>query len=216
MEHALREYSRQKLASIFGDGPGVRNAEKSVYNWAVNTTRGSSDVASWENKLFRWRYQNKIAHLLAELKRGEAPEISLKIEGDYIHVNIRVIPQLVWNLKHKHLEMRKLATYQPEVLWPEGPCAKTILKQKEKELAIERAKAQEKDYEGLFKCGKCKSTKTIYYQLQTRSADEPMVRFLLFTLILATFSDAHSSTDHLRHVQELWAQVEVLTTSRYY
>lgn len=178
MEHALRDYSRQKLTSIFGDGPGVRNAEKSVYNWAVNTTREKNDVASWENKLFRWRYQNKIAHLLAELKRGEAPEISLKIEDDYIHLNIRVIPQLVWNLKHKYLEMRKLATYHPEVLWPEGPWAKTILKQKEKELAIERAKAQENDYEGLFKCSKCKSTKTTYYQLQTRSADEPMTTYV--------------------------------------
>lgn len=32
--------------------------------------------------------------------------------------------------------------------------------------------------EGLFKCGKCKSRKTTYYQLQTRSADEPATTFV--------------------------------------
>lgn len=31
--------------------------------------------------------------------------------------------------------------------------------------------------DGMFKCGKCKSYKTTYYQMQTRSADEPMTCF---------------------------------------
>ncbi|KAM0685429.1 transcription elongation factor TFIIS, partial [Conglomerata obtusa] len=30
----------------------------------------------------------------------------------------------------------------------------------------------------IFKCGKCKQRKTTYYQLQTRSADEPMTTFV--------------------------------------
>ena len=30
----------------------------------------------------------------------------------------------------------------------------------------------------MFKCGKCKMRKTTYYQLQTRSADEPMTTFV--------------------------------------
>jgi DNA-directed RNA polymerase subunit M/transcription elongation factor TFIIS len=33
-------------------------------------------------------------------------------------------------------------------------------------------------YEGMFKCGKCKSKKTTYYQMQTRSADEPMTTYV--------------------------------------
>lgn len=33
------------------------------------------------------------------------------------------------------------------------------------------------DVEGMFKCGKCKTYKTTYYQMQTRSADEPMTCF---------------------------------------
>ena len=31
---------------------------------------------------------------------------------------------------------------------------------------------------GMFQCGKCKGTKTTYFQMQTRSADEPMTTFV--------------------------------------
>ena len=37
------------------------------------------------------------------------------------------------------------------------------------------------DEDGMFVCGKCKSKKTTYYQLQTRSADEPMTTFVTCT-----------------------------------
>ena len=74
--------------------------------------------------------------------------------------------------------MRHIAKYPPDVLWPGGPWAQAAFKLKERELAIERAKAAEEDYEGLFKCGKCKLTKTTYYQMQTRSADEPMTTYV--------------------------------------
>ena len=32
--------------------------------------------------------------------------------------------------------------------------------------------------DGFFTCARCKSKKTSYYQLQTRSADEPMTTFV--------------------------------------
>lgn len=32
--------------------------------------------------------------------------------------------------------------------------------------------------DGIFKCGKCQSYKTSYYQMQTRSADEPLTTFV--------------------------------------
>eukprot|EP00904_Undaria_pinnatifida_P001037 jgi/Undpi1/10934/HiC_scaffold_3.g01460.m1 len=35
-----------------------------------------------------------------------------------------------------------------------------------------------KEQEGMFECGRCKSTKTTYTQKQTRSADEPMTTFV--------------------------------------
>ena len=38
-----------------------------------------------------------------------------------------------------------------------------------------------KNAKGMFKCGRCKSTKTTHYQQQTRSADEPMTVFITCT-----------------------------------
>jgi transcription elongation factor S-II len=43
---------------------------------------------------------------------------------------------------------------------------------------MEAHRAKQEDYVGQFKCGKCKSVKTTYYQMQTRSADEPMTTFV--------------------------------------
>ena len=40
---------------------------------------------------------------------------------------------------------------------------------------------EEEVADGLFQCGKCKSKKTTYYSLQTRSADEPMTNFITCT-----------------------------------
>merc|ERR1719464_2294149 len=31
---------------------------------------------------------------------------------------------------------------------------------------------------GMFTCGKCKGTRTTYFQMQTRSSDEPMTTFV--------------------------------------
>lgn len=198
MEHPLREHVRTRLGAVFGEGPGVRNAEKSVYNWAVKWTREHGDTASWENVKFRKWYKFKAHQLFQELEHGEMIEVRLEVRGGCVNLETKIVPQLVWRLRHKELEMRKLGQYSPEAIWPEGPRAQAFMKHKAKELALEKAKASEEDYEGLFKCGRCKSTKTTYYQLQTRSADEPMVRFLVIVaLCLRTPTDAPSS-DRLR------------------
>lgn len=34
----------------------------------------------------------------------------------------------------------------------------------------------------MFRCGKCKQRKCTYYQMQTRSADEPMTTFVRCTV----------------------------------
>ena len=34
------------------------------------------------------------------------------------------------------------------------------------------------NYKGIFRCRRCKSYKTTYYEMQTRSADEPMTVFI--------------------------------------
>jgi len=53
-----------------------------------------------------------------------------------------------------------------------------------------------------FMCGKCKQRKVSYYQMQTRSADEPMTSMNLQTWDTLTGS--------VLSVRELWKSLEVL------
>ncbi len=181
MEHALREYARTGFTRALGAGVAARNCERSVYNWAVQQTREMQDDPSWENSLFRWRYKQKAFGLLRELERGPEVAADIKVEGDRVTVGLNIVPQLVKRIQRKELDTKNLARYDPDVLWPGGPWAKMAFMRKKRDLMLEQARTKEQNYEGQFKCGKCKSTKTTYYQMQTRSADEPMTTFVTCT-----------------------------------
>jgi DNA-directed RNA polymerase subunit M/transcription elongation factor TFIIS len=198
-EHALKQYARSKFSQFFDSAVTARNAERSLYNWAVRVTREAhglchgtmkepesakalenrlAEEASWECSSFRWRYKMKLLHLLAELKRAPMAALTLAVDNGQVRVKINETPQLVHRLQTKELDVKKLANYNAVQLWPEGPRAKAEFALKAKDLAMEALRVKEQDYNGLFKCGKCKSIKTTYYQMQTRSADEPMTTYV--------------------------------------
>ena len=102
----------------------------------------------------------------------------LVVEGDRVRVSYEFVPQLVRKIQLKQLDPKRLAWYPADILWPNGPTAKAIAVNKANDLRMEEIKAEEDDYEGILQCRKCKSKKTSYYQLQTRSADEPMTIFI--------------------------------------
>jgi DNA-directed RNA polymerase subunit M/transcription elongation factor TFIIS len=184
MNNPLREYARKAFAGKLGTGSISRNAEISVLNWTVQQTRKIGKEASWESNVFRSFYKMKLQWLLKEMERGAKVAVTLAVRDGGVDVALVVEPQLVYRLRNKDLDVKHIAKYAPEILWPEGPMARAIFLAREKDLARERAKAVADDYDGLFKCRKCKSTKTVYYQMQTRSADEPMVRFLVLIIVI--------------------------------
>ena len=62
----------------------------------------------------------------------------------------------------------------PEEMFPEHYLAA-------KKRAAELQGKESEGVKGMFICSKCKSDKTTYHQMQTRSADEPMTTFVLCT-----------------------------------
>lgn len=160
-DHALRDYARDKFQELYpGKSVKAKNAELAVYNWAVTHTEKNhimiknkyeQEMPSWENPLFRWRYKQRLMSVLFNLKNNT----------DMIKV-----------------KPRELETLTPGQMWPDGPYGQTERKLRERETTMEMAKAKtDAEYEGILTCPKCKSKKTSYYQMQTRSADE--VSFLL-------------------------------------
>ena len=83
-----------------------------------------------------------------------------------------------------------------------------MLKSRAKELAKEEAQSKlDAEYVGMFKCRKCGKNKVTYTQAQTRSADEPMVRFKCLVMCFATLFLTRR-LDNLLLLHELRKQVE--------
>ena len=175
---ALRDYARTHLAMHVPERPYAKNIEKAVWLWAIEETKRAAEQPVFENRLLRMRYKQKVVQLMKELTRTPVVACTLEVAGDRVRVLCEVQPQLIRRLLRKEVKSQDLPSMRAEQLDPDGPWARSAFKLKERELMMEQMRAKEEDYNGLFKCGKCKSVKTTYYQMQTRSADEPMVRTL--------------------------------------
>ena len=135
-----------------------QNFEKCIFNWAVRKTKYDSEQPSWENKVFREAYKCKFLSLQFNLTDKYNDLCKRIIDGD--------------------IKVKEVVCMSAAELNPCGVTANMHNKLRIQSLHKEAATTDDPDYEGLFKCGKCRSKKTTYYQMQTRSADEPMTTFI--------------------------------------
>ena len=174
---ALRDYARTHLAQHVPERPYAKNIEKAAWLWAVEETKKNNEKAAFENKLLRWRYKQKVIQLMRELTRNPVVACTLTPQGDGVKLVCEVQPHLVSRLLRKEVKSQDLPSMRAEQLQPDGLWSTAAFKLKQKEAALEQLKSKEDDYNGLLKCGRCKSTKTDYTTMQTRSADEPATVF---------------------------------------
>ena len=132
------------------------NIEKSIYNYAYIQSMKEKIVKKWENPGFVLIYVNKFKVIFHNIQN---PIILKKVQ------NKEFLPHKLAFMNHLELLPEK---------WNE--------KLEEKKLRLEnkffpKIEASTDN----FTCGKCKSTACTYYQLQTRSADEPMTTFVTCT-----------------------------------
>lgn len=155
-----REFVVTRYASLLGlpvEHPMCVNLEKSTHNWAVNKTMSLMDIPASDNHRHMGRYKQKFLE---------------------IQKNLKCSPTLKNRIVSGQLKTNKVLELPPESLWPGGPYAKAKDQGIKRDMAKDYNLANEKDYKGLFKCNKCRGYKTTYYELQTRSADEPMTVFV--------------------------------------
>lgn len=157
--HPLRTFALHKLSSILHvpeEATACINLEKGIFNEAVKKCI-PKDTAAWDNKKFREFY-----------KRG-----FLKIQ-----FNVLRSPTLKANITSGRIKGKDVISMAPHQMWPGGPYDAMLERTVHDNMRIEYMNNENKNYEGLFKCNRCKSKNTSYYQLQTRSADEPMTTFV--------------------------------------
>lgn len=154
--NVTREYVLNKLSSIL-EVPKTDtlcvNLEKSIFNHTVRNV----DEPSWENKWFSNMYKHKFLQ---------------------IQYNMLKSPTLKQKIITKQLKTSEVVELKPQHLWPGGPTDKTIEDRIIKDLRKAYLAKENQNQEGFFTCNRCKTKKTTYYQLQTRSADEPMTTFV--------------------------------------
>jgi len=150
-KYKLTSYDLQKMAL---------NIEGGIFNYIIQT---SENILEW-NELFKHRYKLKAMHIYTNLN----PE-------GYVGNK-----KLLGRLLDKQFNEFELSFLTPERIYPERHIELTsiyLAKDFEEMKAMETMHDPSKMADGILQCGKCKSKKTEYIELQTRSGDESLTKF---------------------------------------
>ena len=130
--------------------------ETCIFNWSLLHAKKHHIARNWNDKVFRQLYIQKAMS---------------------IRMNLRKNPELMKRLYTNDITFKWLVNAHPIDLnpdmWKDAIESVAI-----KNLKRQRTKDVENAPDGAFTCRRCKSKKTSYYQIQTRSADEPMTTFV--------------------------------------
>lgn len=144
--HANKTKEKERIALAI-------NLERGIFNACVKKTKGLYWNSNFKNAI----YIPTFLHIYSNLNPSN-------IVG-----NTNLLSKLLSNEITIDYLCQDMSS---EEMFPERYIE--FYQEQDEELAkIERQKKQLEGTVGLHKCGKCKSNKTTYYQLQTRSADEP-------------------------------------------
>ena len=155
----IRNFMRNKLASIVDDEKTARRIERGIYNFALEKAEKNRIVRTWDNKLFKQIYIDKCRSIYTNLN-----------SDNYIK-NERLLNRV----RDKEFKARELAFMTPQHIFPEKWKQLLDMKYKRDKVLYETKPEAMTDQ---FKCGRCKKRKCSYFEFQTRSADEPMTVFI--------------------------------------
>ena len=131
--------------------------EKSIYNATIKEARQKGVERSWDNQQFKWLYKKNYSKIMGNISYNENSRFVLN------------------KIKYALWEPEAIMSMKPEILYPD--LWEALLLKSSKKLA---ALGKENNQQGstFFKCGKCRQNNCVYFQMQTRSADEPMTTFI--------------------------------------
>ena len=150
--HPQRKRIYEKFKALTQDEKTAINIERSIFNDTL------SKRSHWDY-LFQWMYTSTAVRIYTNLNPRSYLENTKLIERlknkEFSEIDLVKISDRQLN-PDRYSEIHAKYTKPLPEPSPEVP-------------------------DGVFKCGRCKSLKTTYYQLQTRSADEPMTTFVTCT-----------------------------------
>jgi len=148
----FRSNIRKKINNILDNEKNSLNLEKGIFNYTLKEAERYKIVKKWDNKHFVQIYLDHLRSIIVNLKK----EIIQQITDGTIK------PHVVAFMTHQELCPEK---------WNQLIEAKSKRDKNKFETNISAAT-------DVFTCRKCKGNQCTYYQMQTRSADEPMTTFV--------------------------------------
>jgi transcription elongation factor S-II len=149
----FRENIRKKLNGILNNEVHSINLEKGIYNFAIKEATQRKIIKKWENPHFTQLYVDRLRSIYINLK----------------------MPDLLEQIKNREIKPENVAFMTHQELNPEH--WKEYIERKIKRDSSKYTTNIEASTD-MFTCKKCKSKKCTYYELQTRSADEPTTVFI--------------------------------------
>lgn len=153
---AFRKEIKKYIFSKVQDNKIANNVEKSIFNFSIKKAIEMKVVRKWDNESFVIIYMNKFKMIFHNLKNDIIVE---KLKQNVIKphevsfmTHVELLPEK-WKQEIQDKKLRLENKFFPKI-----------------EASTDN-----------FTCGKCKSKACTYYQLQTRSADEPMTTFVTCT-----------------------------------
>lgn len=153
-----RERIINKFDELLGNEGLSNDLEKSIFEWASDIVN-KQDLGSNREEIFKNYYLDKVIHLFQNLNESSS------IGNDYLKKSVL----------SGNIDIKNLPYMTPQDLFP-SHWEKLKEKQKAQDEFLYLKKPEAATDE--FKCGKCKERKCTYYELQTRSIDEPMTKFV--------------------------------------
>jgi transcription elongation factor S-II len=148
----FRSNIKQKLNDILKDEKNSNNMEKGIFNYSLKEADLHKIVKKWDNKYFVQIYIDRLRSIMLNLKGDILEQIKVGT----------IKPHIIAFMTHQELAPEK---------WAELIDAKSKRDKNKFETNIAAAT-------DTFTCRKCKGNQCTYYQMQTRSADEPMTTFV--------------------------------------
>ena len=155
----FRKNVRNKLNKIIRKKKISLNLEKGIYNFTIKTAKQKNIIRNWNNSTFIMLYIDKLKSIMINLN------VKSSVENK----------DLLKKLKNGDCKPHELAFMSCQEMFPEKwkYLVDAKIKRDKKEGEVDLSAATDE-----FFCFKCKKRKCSYYEMQTRSADEPMTTFV--------------------------------------
>ena len=151
----FRENIRKKINKFIKNKNKSENLEKGIFNYAIKEASLKKVIRKWDNQMFVVIYINKFRSVYLNISKKKS-EILKRLKKNEFKAH-----ELA-NMTHQEIEPKR---------WKEAIEKK--IKRDKSATTVDLSAATD-----IFTCSRCKKSKCTYYQMQTRSADEPMTTFI--------------------------------------